>query len=52
MKKKVYNNPEVQVYALIPMQVICNVSPTGDAGIGGGLGDIPDPPAVGPIVGD
>lgn len=55
MKKKVYSNPDVQVYALTPMQVICNGSPTGDAGIGGGLGDIPGVPPISaddPITGD
>ena len=50
MKKKVYSNPEVQVYALMPMQIICD-SPTGDAGFGGGLGDIPGG-GGGPVTGD
>ena len=35
MKKKIYSNPEIQVYALMPMQIICD-SPTGNMGMGEG----------------
>ena len=52
MKKKVYSNPEVQVYALMPMQIICD-SPTGDAGVGGGIsGVVPGIGTGDPVTGD
>ena len=51
MKKKVYSNPEVQVYALMPMQIICD-SPTGDISLGGGLNNIPGIEPGGSVTGD